>query len=460
MYTSLALDIGTTNWKAGLFGAGLQPLIRSLPVRSRMDESGAAVFDADGLWAAVEELVLGFPADARSQVKNVGITGMAEAGLLIDRQTGRALTPVFPWNHPCGQRFLPVVEDRFLTTGLPRHSKYSLFKILSLKESVRLEQTYWLGVPEYVLWKLTGVRQTDPTLAARTYAFDILTGSWDHALLERLGIPADLFAAVAQTGTPAGTVNSLWGLHPKALAAVCGHDHLCAAHALDALGDDRICLSAGTAQVMLGWLPQRSLTTAMQEGGLSYGPPPAGDGLVVLGSIQAAGGSANLWRQWLQMDADEWLAAQAERRSPSSLLYLPYTSGSGAPHMNPGAGGCLTGLRMECTRGEIARAVMEGVAWETRWILEQMKLENRTIIAAGGLARQESYMQLLSDALGTQVHAALCGEATLEGAAMLASHERWPIHARTYAPGINRNEWEQAYQRYVGEASRVLAIHQ
>lgn len=444
----LALDLGTTNWKAGLYREGQEPLIRSMPVRTVQDQTDASVYDPQALWEAVKELVYGFPAEALAQVKYVGLTSMAEAGLLVD-ENGKALSPILPWNDLRGTRYLDAAEDRFNQTGLPKHSKYSLFKLLALREEIPLSSARWMGVPEYVLWKLTGVHQTEPTLAARTYAYDIVNREWDLQCLRHHHLPETLFPPVMPSGMAAGAVKGLSGLHLQATAAVCGHDHLCAAYALDALREDRLCVSAGTAQVMLGLLGCETLTDEQRRSGLSFGPSPAGAGLVVLGSIQSAGGSVNCWREWLNMSPEAWWKAQEERTAPSDLLYLPYLSGSGAPHMNPLASGMLLGLRRDTSREQIARAVMEGVAFETRWILEQMHLNGRSIIAAGGLSRQSSYMQLLADVLNTRVTASLCQEATLEGAAMLAGGQRWETASKIYTPQKERCAWEKQYNRYL-----------
>ena len=457
----LSLDLGTTNWKAGLYEPGRPPLIRSCAVVTTQDEKGYPVYLPEELWRSVCGLVAGFPPEALARVAYVGVSGMAEAGLLLDRATGRAMTPIVPWSDPRGLPHMACVPDRFAQTGLPKHSKYSLFKLLALAEENDISGAWWLGVPEYVAWRITGVRQTDPTLAARTYAYHVTEGCWDSALLCSLGLSEDIFPPVAPTGAGMGEARALPGVPARASVSVCGHDHLAAAYALDALGEGELFLSAGTAQVLLGLLPEGPLGEQQRRSGLSFGPSPAGKGWVCLGSIQSAGGSINSWRTWLGLSQDEWWKlAQDASREASPLMYLPYLAGSGAPHLNPRACGALLGLRQEHTREDIVRGVLQGVCRESRWVMEKLGWKDRRVIAAGGLSRQPAYMQALCNTLGMPIHCPACAEATLEGAAMLACGARWAVDAAetVYEPLRRGTEWDEQHRRYVRWAERLLEL--
>lgn len=449
--TVLALDLGTTNLKAGLYREGDSPLIQSLPTASIRDENG--YYLPERLWEAVRELIGEFPIRKLNNVCRVGIGGMAEAGLLIDRRSGKARSPILPWNVTSGADKLSETPDRFFQTGLPKHSKYSLFKVLAL--SPPKGETWWLGVPEYVLWRMTGVRQTDPTLAARTYVYDIRKKAWDRSLLESLGLDEDLFPPVFPTGTSPRKVLRTAGLPQEAEAVIGGHDHLAAAYALNTLNETQILISAGTAQVTLAFFPRMTWNQEMYESSLSYGPSPTGSGLVSLSSIQSAGGSVNCWRKWLGLSANEWWS-MAEKDDGSTLLYLPYLAGSGAPHLNPMVTARLVGLRQETTREQIVVAIMRGIALETRWTLEKMNLGQRQVVAAGGLSKQSSYMQMLADLLRRPVFCPECEEATLEGAAMLAAGRQLNQKRKTaiYTPQKTESETEEIYRRYCTEIDK------
>lgn len=456
---TLAFDLGTTNWKAGLFMPGQPPLVRSCPVVMTRDVRGNAVYSPDDLWHAVCELTAGFPQELLTRVTHVGVSGMAEAGLLLRRGSGEPLSPVLPWSDPRGLAHMARVPDRFMQTGLPKHSKYSLFKLLALAEETDLRSSWWLGVPEYVAWRISGVRATDPTLAARTYAYDAARSCWDVALLRSLGMEEELFAPVFPTGASIGTARALPGVPSKATVSICGHDHLAAAYALDGLGEDKLFLSAGTAQVILRWSDASPFREQEHASGLSYGPSPTGEGWVCLGSLQSAGGSVNRWRAWLGLSVEDWwLAAKDAPREVSPLLYLPYLAGSGAPHLDPTATGALLGLRQNDTHTEIVRGVLQGIGWETRWVMERMGKNVSEVVAAGGLSRQPAYMQTLANALGRPMRCPGCLEATLEGAAMLAAGAHWEAAGETqhYLPQERSDAWERQYRRYCRAADRLL----
>jgi xylulokinase len=112
----------------------------------------------------------------------------------------------------------------------------------------------WLGVPELVLWLLTGAECTEHSLAARTGAYDLTERRWLDEVVEHLGLPPDVFAPVRPAGTAMGLVSggaaAAYGIPAGIPVTIAGHDHLAAAAALDAEPGD-LFTSVGTAETLI-----------------------------------------------------------------------------------------------------------------------------------------------------------------------------------------------------------------
>ena len=422
----LALDLGSTSWKAALYTPeGRCEGLSRMPTPTK-PEGAYACFPRDGLRESLRQLLSGLR--GLSEVTAVSLTGMAESGGFVSRKTGEMLTSIRPWYDGRSMavfdrlRATPAFAERSRETGLPMSFKYGIFKLLDMAEglAVPMEDVCFLGVVEQAALLLTGRMATDETLAARTLAFSLPQRRWDRGFLEALNLPDTVLPPIAAPGMPMGeTLPGAAGLPGGIPVCIGGHDHVCAAFGADVLTQGGVMVSMGTAQVMLcerdAYAPEDALS------GLSYGPSPTGR-YTCLGSIQSAGASVNYWKNLLFPGADyaAFMAKAAAAPRPTGMVYLPYLSGSGAPHLEPHACAALAGLRTDATRGTLAAAVYEGLAMETRCVLEAMGEQPR-LVCAGGLTRHERLMQTLADVTGAQVCLPADEEGTLYGAARMAS---------------------------------------
>ncbi len=426
----LALDLGTTNWKCaaiGLDGRMLRLAHCPTPV---ILEDGHPCYDPLTMPEQLAALIAQAREGVSEDVACIALTGMAEAGLLLDRTSGHPLTRIWPW---FDQRPLPLFTacreeppfaGRETVTGLPNGSKYGIYKLLTMRRDPACQGVplRWLGLVAYAGYLLTGCMGEEPTLAARTYAMNIHSRAWDMDFLSALALPEELFPPLIASGAALGcTREGLAGLPAGIPVCLCGHDHVCAAHAVGALEAGDVFLSTGTAQVILTTATR--CTAAETATGLSYGPSPAGEPYTCLGSIQSAGGSVNAWKQLLypQEGFDLLMAEAAQAPAPTGLIYLPFLAGSGAPHLNPAARGCLWGMSIDTPRAQVMAGVYEGIAMETRFVLERMGVQPVRLCVMGGLTRHHRLMQVLADVTGCAAHVPAVEEGTLYGAARLAA---------------------------------------
>ena len=223
----LAIDVGTTHCKVGLFAAdgtalavAARPTVSApLPPLGRGAPAGTC-YDPEALWASVAG-ALAELAGELGPVAAVGISSMAETGLLLERRTGRPRTPFLPWfdTNSAGQAARIArrgnAAERFRRTGLHPSHKCGLARLLWLRDElgVDLEGCTWLSVADYLAYRLTGRVATDYTLAARTQAFHLDGRAWDEEWLRSWDLDPGLFPPALPGDAVAGRVAaSLAGL--------------------------------------------------------------------------------------------------------------------------------------------------------------------------------------------------------------------------------------------------------
>lgn len=438
--TLLGIDVGTTHCKAGLFdreGRTVKIATRST-ITSRAPE-GFAYYDPDTLWTTITDVIREVVADSHDSVQAVGIASMAEGGLLIDRKTGQARTPLIPWF----ERMPQVQADRiaaatdpesfYKRTGVHISYKYSLPKILWLRDRNPdvTDGAVWLSVADYVVYRLTGAMGTDYSLACRTVVFNIARKQWDDPWLQQWDLSAEMFPPAQPSGTTIGHTLSHtvdFGIPEGTPVAIGGHDHLCAALAAGVSQPGDVFDSIGTAEVLIGAFPQRAPTDADYHSGLASGCHTIRDHHYWLGSLSTSGGSVEWMREILNavpLSYEEIIALVNEAEpQPTGILFFPYLLGSSAPHSDPLAKGAWIGLHRNHTRADLAKAVLEGTAYEMevmRRAGEQMTGQPITqLIAAGGGTRNRAWMQIKADVSGIPIRLSPEADLTLLGAAVAA----------------------------------------
>jgi sugar (pentulose or hexulose) kinase len=200
------------------------------------------------------------------QVRAIGVTGLAESGVLLDA-AGHPVAPAIAWFDHRGARELehlaqqePAFAATFArTTGLPWSSQASLAKLLWLQASGHPASpgATWLSVPEWIVFALGGDQVREPSLASRTGLIDQGTGQpWPEALAAA-GLPDGILPAERLAGHPAGrlTHQDVIASAAGAVLTVAGHDHPVAAIAVGATGPDELFNSTGTADVLARSVP-------------------------------------------------------------------------------------------------------------------------------------------------------------------------------------------------------------
>jgi xylulokinase len=435
----LGIDFGTSSVKALLTdtdGRRLAVAAREYPIYT--PQPGYAEQNAEEWWTAAQEAVREvISSNPGIDVKAIGLCGQMHGGVLIDKK-GAPVSPAIIW---ADQRTTAEVEFMKATFGaealaqivgtLPATGFMGPI-LLWLKEHQPevLERAATFLLPkDYARLKLTGTVGTDASDASATALFDVRKRDWSEAVVSRLGLPAHLLPKVSESGDIVG------GLLPDAAAALGLRAGIpVAAGSADqaAQGVGNGLLNPGFGSVTLGTGGQvvAPLTEPAIDPQLHTFCHALPDRWYVMGAMLAAGLSLRWLRNLLDLQnnahAYEGLAQLAAQTSPGTdgLLFLPYLIGERSPLNDPLASGTFVGLSLPHQRGHLARAIMEGVAFALRQIIETMGargIQPERFLAAGNGLGSPVWRQIAADILGRPLALSSGGEHTALGAALVAA---------------------------------------
>jgi glycerol kinase len=436
----LAIDQGTTNSKALLVdSAGAVVARASRPVECRFPRPAWVEQDAALLWssvaAVVDECLAG---EAAARVQAVAITNQRESVLLWDRASGRAVGPVVVWQCRRSAPFCEELRARGLEprlrerTGLTIDALFSASKARWLLDNVEGARgsaergELCLGtVDSWVLFNVTGgaVHACDLTNASRTQLLDLERQSWNPELLELFGIPSRVLPEIRPSSGSFGKTRA-GGRLPGGIpiAAAIGDSHAALfGHA--APGAGAIKATYGTGSSLMTATPTLVRSAQGLSSTVAWARPQVTYALE--GNISVSGAAVQWVGELLGLaGADEVGALAAQVEDSGGVYLVPAFVGLGAPHWNESARGLVAGITRGTRRAHVARAALEGIAYQVRDVFDVMTAEtgsqDAVLLADGGASRSDLLMQLQADVIGRPVIRNLSADLSALGAAYLA----------------------------------------
>ena len=450
----MGIDLGSTSLKAVVYdkagravASGSRPTERFNPWPEHPEWT---VWQPDQIWSGTAEAVKEAVArlDDPSAIRGVAVTGMGMDGVPIDAD-GKWLYPFISWLDPrtAGQHkwwLEHVGADRtFSIGGNPVWAINSALRIRWMMENepeIIARTDKWLLIEDFLNFMLTGRRATDYSMASCMMLFDQKKRNWSDELLGLAGIDQRLMPEALPATTTLGAVTAssaaATGLPEGTPVILGGHDHLCGALpvgasrpgvVLDVTGTWEIVSAAGSEPVLEPPLRQMGLTVqahVARNTWAAWASTPAGECIEWFrkqyGAEDARRAAAEGKSDW------EYIIAAAESAEPGcrGALFLPHLSGSTCPAVDPAGRGAFVGLRSLTTRGEMIRAIFEGLNYQFLEILGALEkgaaVRAERIVAVGGATRNAFWMQNKADVSGRCVEAPQIEEATPLGAAILA----------------------------------------
>ncbi len=440
----LALDQGTTSSRAIVFDH--QGSIRAAAqqeFRQIYPQSGWVEHDPEEIWSsqlAVARAAIAQAGLAARDIAGIGITNQRETTLLWDRCTGEPVHNAIVWQDRRTAGFcdelkqaghVGIIRER---TGLVIDAYFSGSKLRWLLNNVpgarkraQKGELAFGTVDSWLLWKMTdgALHLTDVSNASRTMLFNIHSCTWDTELLELLDIPAGVLPEVRSSSEVYGhTASECFGT-PITIGGVAG-DQQAALFGQNCFERGLAKNTYGTGCFMLmntGGHPSPSphnlLTTVAWR--LGQRTDYALEGSVFIGGavVQWLRDGLGLIKQSSDIEA---LAASVP--DSGGVYFVPAFAGLGAPHWDQYARGTIAGLTRGTTAGHLARAALEGIAFQVADVLDVMRqdsgMELNELRVDGGASANNLLMQFQADILGVPVVRPKVVETTALGAAYLA----------------------------------------
>ena len=439
----IGVDFGTTHIRALAVttdGRVVADGMASTPIDH--PRPGWAKHDPEALWlataSALRQAVDGV--DDPRRIAGLAVASVGEAGVPLDA-AGRPTYDAIAWfdtrpERECQRLAESVGADRLsAVTGCGPSPMFGLCKLLWLKANAPEaygRTTRWLNMADYLAWRLCGIAATDYSLASRTLALDLASGRWAEDLVRQAGIDPGLLQSLAANGTPLGPVTAeaaaATGLPRDCMVGVGGHDHIVGALAAGAWRPGTLLNSMGTAEALLLALDRPVADPALPRAGYAQGAMMLGRPHYYLAAANFTSGASVDWLHravGAEIPHDALIAeAEAVPAGCDGVHFLPTLRVGNPPHPDPVARGSFVGLYPEASRGVLYRAVLEGIAYEARQMLDGMLAGGRappiaSIRAIGGLSRNRLLMAIKASVFGRPITVLDMPEATALGAAIL-----------------------------------------
>lgn len=440
----LALDQGTTSSRAILFNRKGEIVNSSQKAFEQyFPKPGWVEHNPNEIWSSqmsVAAEVVAKQGITGKEIAAIGITNQRETTLVWDRETSEPIYKAIVWqdrrtSHLCDELKSAGHTDMIKKkTGLVIDAYFSATKLQWLLDNVEgARQKAEAGklcfgtIDTWLIWKLTRGKMfiTDITNASRTMLFNIHTQEWDKELLNLFGVPEAMLPEVKQSseiyGDTATTLFStkipISGIAGDQHAALFGQMCIKPGMVKNTYGTgcfllmntgDKAVYSKNNLLTTVGWKIDGKITYALE------------------GSIFVGGAAIQWVRDGLKLvktaPGINHLAETVEDNG--GVYFVPALTGLGAPYWDQYARGCLMGITRGTTDAHIARATLEGIAFQVYDIVKAMEADagekSVELRVDGGAAASDLLMQIQSDLFGFKILRPQTLETTALGAAYLA----------------------------------------
>ncbi|WPQ65985.1 glycerol kinase GlpK [Chitinophaga sancti] len=491
----LALDQGTTSSRAIIFDHnGEIKAIAQKPFEQIFPQPGWVEHDANEIWASQSSVAAEAIAKADlngTNIAAIGITNQRETAVVWDRETGTPIYNAIVWQDRRTAKYCDELKEKGHTdmirekTGLVIDAYFSgtkvkwiLDNVAGAREKAEKGELCFGTIDSWLVWKFTRghMHITDVTNASRTLLFNIHTMQWDQELLDLLTIPASMLPEVKQSSEIYGETATTLFASKIPIAGIAG-DQQAALFGQMCVEEGMAKNTYGTGCFLLmntGHKPVYSknnlLTTVAWKinGEVTY---------AMEGSVFVGGAAIQWLRDGLGIihnsSDSETLAASV--KDNGGVYFVPALTGLGAPYWDQYARGAIFGITRGTTAGHIARAALEGIAFQVYDLLKSMESDSgkqsTELRVDGGAVANNALMQFQADIFGSNVVRPKVLETTALGAAYLAGlavgywenidevKKQWSKD-RIFKPELDRQNtekllanWKKAVERTRGWAN-------
>ena len=438
----MSLDQGTTSSRAIIFNRHGETIsVAQKPFTQYFPTPGWVEHDAKEIWGSQIAVLTEALAKSGLEAKDIaaiGVTNQRETTVVWDRATGEPVCNAIVWQDRRTAKYCDSLHDKRDwirgKTGLIIDAYFSATKVKWILDNVenarkRAErgELCFGTIDTWLIWNLTKgeVFVTDPSNASRTMLYNIHTLDWDDELLALFDIPRSMLPEVRASSEVYGTVSTRYLEHPVPIAGIAGDQQaalfgqLCTEKGmlkntygtgcflLMNTGDEAV-TSKNNLLTTIAWKVGGKTTYAL-EGGVFVGGA----------AVQWLRDGARIIRTSADINT---LAATVDDNG--GVYFVPALTGLGAPYWDSYARGAFFGITRGTTDGHLARATLEGIAFQVYDIVKAMEADagaqTRELRVDGGASMSDYLMQTQADIFGFNIVRPKTVETTALGAAYLA----------------------------------------
>lgn len=443
----LGIDVGTTGCKAVVFSEEGQMLASAYAEYDvQRPVVGWAQLDAAEVWERVKRTIAQVAsATAPDPIKALAVSSLGEAmvPVTVDRQVlGPSIIGGFDQR---GEEYLASLEANlgdmhlYQINGNTLGNNYGLTKLMWIRDhqpKVYEQAQKFLLWGSFVPFMLGADPIVDYSLANRTLLFDLAHATWSPELLQVAGLDHTKLPETVPSGTAIGTVAPQvaqeLGLPPGVAIVAGAHDQCANAVGCGVIGEGRAVYGMGTFTCITPVFSQRREPQVMIERGLNTEHHAVPEKYVSF--IYNPGGSLVKWYRDT-FAAAEHRRAEATGRDvyddliaempagPSGIMVLPHFTTTGPPAFVSDSCGIIAGARLETTRGEILKGIIEGITFDLKESVDSLPptgIEIDDFRTAGGGSKSDVWIQMCADIFGRPFVRPAITEAGALGAAIIA----------------------------------------
>lgn len=409
----IGMDVGTTATKGVLYdenGKAFFSASKGYPLIQT--KIGQAEEDPKVIFDAVQEVIFALTQKADGEIAAISWSSQMHSLIGLDKDNN-LLTNSITWADNCAKN---VVQDAkksglarkiYQKTGMPMHPMAPIYKMLWLKDNepeLFNQVKKWIGIKEYLIFRLTGKLIIDTTMAAGTGMLNLKTLTWDQELLDTLNVKQEQLPEIAQPTEIVAPIKEEYvqklGIDSDTKIVLGASDGYLSTIGVNAIDSDHFALNVGTSGAVRTIVDQPKI-----DQNASYFCYPVDKKHYLLGGPVNNGGIVFNWARQTLFDAGEtpqdYLdVAQSAPAGSRNLIFLPYLGGERAPIWDANARGSFVGLTRMHQKTEMARAVIEGIIfnlYDAAFSLIKNTKKPVAINATGGFLNSDFVRQLCAD---------------------------------------------------------------
>jgi len=433
----IGVDVGTTGTKALLFsqeGELIAQAYQAYPILT--PQNGYVEQNAQDWWEAVVKTVRQVcqGRDIQNQVAAISLSTQGGTVVPVDA-SGTPLRTGIVWNDSrCSQQMQSYIVEQGPAATMYEKTGWNLMpglpamQIRWLRENqpkIFEKTAKFLTVPDYLSMKMTGIAAVDPSNAGINQLTDIHITVYDESLLRFAGISTEQLPSILSSGSVIGNLTpeaaAALELSTDTLLVAGAHDQYAVALGAGALKSGAVLIGSGTCWVVTAIEDKPNFPSGLSQ---SISAVPG-----LWGSLYSLS-SGGICLDWLRknialgkdgqpLDYDTLNEEIAQRKAAEEGLFFYPFSGIG-DGKNTFTKATFTGLDLYHDRFHMARAIMEGVAFQIAWILETFSPSQAEVALTGGASRSRVWSQILADISGRPIRVPQVADLACVGAAILA----------------------------------------